>query len=113
MGGLEQDANASEDKMKPDRNPQFEDFLKPNPFIYPWMLKFLPESRRSQDFAIVIIGGFVFFLIGVLAHELKFNDFIAAGIGLTGIAIIGGENEARYFIAGTELGAAKRQFKKK
>jgi|SRR5665213_95132 len=112
MGGLEQVKNVSDNKMQPNMNPQFEDFLRPNRYIYPWMLKYLPENRRQQDFVFLILGSFVFLLLGILAHELKFNDFVAAGIGLAGTCVLGGELEARYFIAGTELGAAKRQLKK-
>ena len=91
--------------------PRFEDFLKPNPFVYPWMLKFLPEGRRVQDWTVVVLGCVLFFFVFLFLYKVGFGETISVGIGLLGVAILTGEIEARYMIAGRKFGQAKKQFK--
>ena len=37
---------ASKEEKRP---PRYEDFLKPNPFVWPWMLRYLPSDARLRD----------------------------------------------------------------
>jgi len=89
--------------------PRFEDFLKPNPFIYPWMLRFLPEQHRAQDLVFVGIGCALFFFVFIVLYEIGFGEIVSVGVGISGIGILVGESEARHIIAGMKFGQAKKQ----
>src|SRR5665213_2265864 len=90
--------------------PRFEDFLRPNPFVYPWMLRFLPAGRRIQDYSVVVLGSLLFCIIFIFLYEVGFGELLSFGLGMTGVAVLTGENEARYMIAGAKFGRAKKLF---
>ena len=91
--------------------PQFTDYLKPNLFIQPWLLPYLPDDIISQD--VVFIGSGCLLSIGVagVLFWLGANDYVAAGFGLTGVGILIGEFEARGIIAGAKFSQAKREYR--
>ena len=99
-----------QNKLSP---PQFEDFLKPDPFIYPWMLRFLPSGRRAQDFVFVGIGFLLFLLLCLAFHTLGFSDNVSAGVAIVRTGILGGEAEKRHMIAGMKFGSAKTEYRVK
>ena len=88
--------------------PQFEDFLKPNPFIRPWMLPYLPSQPIVQDLTFVLIGVVMFVLFSIFLHWIGLNDIISAAIGLTGVGILIGEAEMRQMIAAARFSRAKK-----
>ncbi len=89
--------------------PRFEDFLKPNPFIRTWMLKFLPENRRLQDVVIVGVGCVLSVSLAIALYKFGVREIIAAGASIVGVGILTGESEARYIIAGAKFGQANKQ----
>ena len=91
--------------------PQFTDYLKPNLFIQPWLLPYLPEDITSQDVLFIGSGCFLSVGVGILFHWLGANDYVAAGIALTVVALLTGESEVRYMIAGARFGRAKREYR--
>ena len=91
--------------------PQFTDYHKPNLFIQPWLLPYLPEDIISQDVVFIGSGCLLSYGVAVLLWWLGANDYIAAGIGITVVGLLTGESEARYMIAGAKFGRAKREYR--
>ena len=88
--------------------PQFEDYLKPNPFIQPWMLPYLSEQPRMQDFVFFGLVSLFFLMAGLTFHWLGLGDIISATTGLIGVCVLGGEAEMRHMIAEAKFGQAKK-----
>ena len=100
--------NDSQDSPAKKKPPEFEDFLKPNPFIRPWMLPYLPGQPRVQDLVFVGLVSLFFLMVGLTFHWLGLGDIISATIGLIGVGGFGGEAEMRHMIAGAKFGQAKQ-----
>ena len=72
------DSAQSGEEKKP---PIFEDFLKPNPFVRPWMLPYLPNNQRLRDMVVMLTGCAISFGVVIILHELNANDIVAAAVG--------------------------------
>jgi hypothetical protein len=100
--------NIPADDKKP---PRFEDFLKPNPFVRPWMLPYLPSNQRLRDMAVMLAGCAISTGIVAILYEINVNDMVAVGVGGIGVCIFQFDYLNRTTLASMDYGRAKRNVK--
>jgi hypothetical protein len=95
--------------MTPIQNPiNYDDFVKPNPFIMSWMLPHLPHNARVRDVIFVCLVGVVGLLVAIPLNMMGVNDYVAAFVALGPMAIVKADSLNRFIDAGRDYRRAKR-----
>jgi hypothetical protein len=91
-----------------ERQITFEDYLRPNRFIPNWLYPYLPSEPRVRDYVFLGRGFVVFWTLGAALHWIGINDLVSFAIPMAGLAVLGGDLEVRYMIAGARFARAKK-----
>ena len=88
-----------------------EDFFGPNPFVRPWMEKFLPKNRRLQDGTIVVVGSALGALIIFAMSSLlgTVGMYVGGALGLMIAFVVQSNGRSRYLAAGMKYQREKER----